>query len=295
MRAKHLRPLLILLANLAILYAVLALFAERAPSHPMLERLPTRPLVIAHQGGDGLWPSNTIRAFEGAANLGVDVLEMDIHMTADGVIVVMHDATVDRTTDGRGEIRAMTFAELQALDAGFDWTPDEGATYPFRGQGITVPALETILLAFPDLPLNIEIKQAEPSMAQPFCDLLREHGRTQDVLVPSFSAEVMREFRQACPDVATVMAEDEVRPLFILSTIYLSELYSPAAQAVQVPESRGGIHVLTPAFVAGAHQRGLEIHAWTVNEVDDMERILALGVDGIITDYPDRLLELLGR
>ena len=295
MRAKYLLPVLVFLASLAILYAVLAITAETAPSHPLTESLPRRPLFIAHQGGDGLWPSNTMTAFKGAAALGVDMLEMDIHMTTDGVIVVMHDTTVDRTTDGSGEIRALTFAELQALDAGHDWTPDEGATFPFRGQGISVPALTEILDAFPDIPLNIEIKQAEPSMAGPFCDLLREYGRAEDVLVPSFSTEVILEFREVCPEVATAMAETEIRPYYVLSRLFLSEIYSPSAEAVQVPEERGGIHVLSQNFVDASHARGMEVHAWTINDVEDMERILALGVDGIITDFPDRLLALLSR
>ena len=99
------------------------------------------PLVIAHQGGDGLWPGNTLFAYQNAAKLGVDVLEMDIHITKDGKLVLMHDETVDRTTDGTGEIESMTLAELKQLDAGYSWTPDEGKTFPFRGQGITMTTL----------------------------------------------------------------------------------------------------------------------------------------------------------
>ena len=126
-------------------------------------------MVIAHQGGEWLRPSNTLVAFDHAVELGVDVLEMDIHQTQDGVIVLMHDATVDRTTDGSGAIKEMSFAEIRELDAGYYWTDDDGATYPYRGQGIQVPTLEELFQRYPDMRMNIEIKQETPSMVRPFC------------------------------------------------------------------------------------------------------------------------------
>ena len=288
---KRLLAIVLLVAAVLIL---LAMIVQPRPTHPFFAGKPP-VLVIAHQGGDGLWPSNTMLAFTKAVALGVDVLEMDVHSTADGVFVLSHDDTVDRLTDGSGAIKEMTFAELQLLDAGYRWSDDEGETFPYRGQAITVPALEEVLIAFPRMPLNIEIKQQEPSIVAPFCQLLRRYGREDEVLVASFHPETMKEFRQECPGVATSGTEAEIRPFYALNRIFLDAIYAPPADAFQVPEYSGGLHVATARFVAGAHAHNVQVHVWTVNETDDMQRLLDVGVDGIITDRPDRLLALLGR
>jgi glycerophosphoryl diester phosphodiesterase len=295
MRSRLLKILLGFVALLAVVYVVLALLAQKPVQHPFFARFDTYPLVMAHQGGNGLWPDNTLYAFEQAVALGVDVLEMDIHSTADGVLVVIHDSTVDRTTDASGAVHDFTFAELQTLDAAYRWTPDDGQTYRYRGQAITIPALEAVFVAFPEMPMNIEIKQAEPSFAAPLCQLIRKHGMADQVLVVSFHEEATREFRELCPEVVTGTTQNEVIALFALSKPFLEAVYSPAAGAVQVPEFRSGLHVITPRFVDAAHKRGLQVHAWTINDEADMQRLIDLGVDGIITDYPDRLLQILGR
>jgi glycerophosphoryl diester phosphodiesterase len=250
---------------------------------------------MAHRGGKGLWPENTLYAFERAVDLGVHVLEMDIHSTADGVLVVIHDDTVDRTTDGRGPVQGMGLAELKTLDAGYMWSSDDGQTFPYRGQGIAVPTLEEVFAALPATPMNIEIKPAEPAVAVPLCQLIRDHGMQDRVLVASFHEQAIQAFRDECPEVATTASQNQVVALFVLAQAFLDLIYSPAIQAVQVPEYRGNLHVLTPQFIDAAHRRHLEVHAWTINDVEGMQRLLDLGVDGIITDYPDRLMELLGR
>ncbi len=281
------------IAAIALLMVVLARPADACPA--CLRDLP-RPLVIAHQGGEELWPSNTMHAFERAAALGVDMLEMDLHVTADGVLVLMHDETVDRTTNGTGRLEEMTLAEVKALDAGYYWTDDEGKTFPFRGQGITVATLEELFQAFPDMPMNIEIKLVENiPVVEPFCQLIREHGKQDQILVASFHEDAMSAFRAACPEVATSTSQNEVINFFARHFVGLAASYSPPAQAVQVPEYRSGIHILTSRFVEDAHSRGMDVHVWTINEAEDMQRMIELGVDGIITDRPDILLELLGR
>ncbi|RME06494.1 MAG: glycerophosphodiester phosphodiesterase [Anaerolineae bacterium] len=285
---------LYLIVGLGLALLAAALLASPAPQAAFFSGI-TPPLVIAHQGGDGLRPGDTLAAFENAARLGVDVLEMDVHASRDGVLVVMHDATVDRTTDGSGALKEMTLEQIKTLDAGYNWSPDGGLSYPYRGQDIRVPTLEEVFQAFPGYRMNIEIKQTEPSIAAALCDLIRQYHMLDRVLVASFHAQAMSEFRAACPEVATSMHEDEIRPLYFLARVGLAGLVSPAAQAVQVPEYWGNIHVLVPSFVRGAQRRGVQVHAWTINEPADMQRLLDLGVDGIITDYPDRLLDLLGR
>jgi glycerophosphoryl diester phosphodiesterase len=281
------------IAVLVLAYVVLALLARTPDEHPFFDQTTERPLVMAHRGGKGLWPENTLYAFEQAVAMGVDVLEMDFHSTADGVLVLMHDDTVDRTTNGTGPIQALTLEEVKALDAGYHWSSDDGQSHPYRGQGITVPTVEEVFQAFADMPLNIEIKPAEPSLAEPFCQLIRDYEMTERVLVASFHQEVMKAFRAECPEVATSAGENEIIVLFALSKLLLERAYTLPAEAVQVPEYRGNLHVITTRLVKAAHNRNLEVHAWTINAVEDMEHLLDLGVDGIITDYPDLLIALL--
>lgn len=272
---------------------ILALIAQPAADKPFFEQ--DGVLVMAHAGGKGLWPDNTLFAMQHSAALGVDVLEMDIHATQDGILVVRHDDTVDAFTEGSGKIKEMSFAELRQLDAGYGWTPDDGQTFPFRGQGIQVPSLEEVLASFPDIKFNIEIKQTEPPIAKPLCDLLRAQQMTDQVLIGSFHQVALEEFRTVCPEVATSGFESEIRLFFGLNTAFLGNIYQTAVEAFQVPEYSGGLHVVTPRFVKGAHRQNIDVHVWTVNETADMERLIDMGVDGIITDYPDRLLAILGR
>lgn len=279
---------------LIVVYAAMVLLSRRSREMAFFDAVEARPMVIAHQGGEHLWPSNTMLAFQNAVDLGVDVLEMDIHASAENQIVTIHDDTVDRTTNGAGRITELTLAELKDLDAGHYWTED-GQTYPFRGQGVTIATLEEIFEAFPDTPMNIEIKQESPSIAASFCDMLRTYERTDLTLVASFSTLAMNDFRAACPEVATSLVSDEMRNYFYRYLAWLGQTFSPPGEAAQVPEYNSGYHILTPRFVRASHQRGMEVHAWTINEADDLQRMIDLGVDGIITDRPDLLLELLGR
>ncbi len=278
---------------LAIVYGVMALLTKPAEDHAFFAQ--EGVLVIAHQGGRGLWPDNTIYAFERAVSMGVDVLEMDVHSTADGVLVTMHDATVERTTNGSGPIHNFTLAELKELDAGYNWTDDDGATYPYRGQGITVPTLEEIFTAFPDTLMNIEIKQWEPPIVEEFCQMVRDFDREDKVLMGSFDADTVLTFRELCPGAATSTTEPEARRFLYLNTVFLGAVYRPRAEAFQLPEYHGGMHVVTGRFVEAAHSHNMDVHVWTVNEEEDMQRLIDLNVDGIITDYPDRLLRVLGR
>lgn len=294
MRSRWLRIVLAVLAALIVIYAGAALLARPAPDHVWFDDI-QHPMVIAHQGGDGLWPGETMFAYEQAAEMGVDVLEGDVHISADGVLILMHDETLDRTTNGTGEIEDYTLAELKELDGAYDWSPDEGQTYPYRGQGIEIATVEELFSAFPDTPILLEIKLTRASITQPLCDLIGEHGLEDNVMIGSFHDERLAEFRAMCPEIATSMARDETQTFFIFNTLFLAPAFSPPAHAFQVPEYSGDLHVVTPRFVRAAHNRNMEVHVWTVNETADMQRMLDLGVDGLITDYPDRALDVLGR
>ena len=271
-------------------------FARSAPAHPFFGPRLTPPLAIAHRGGAGLWPENTLCAFQRAMAMKVDVLETDIHSTADGALVLIHDPTVDRTTNGSGMVNQLSLKQLKSLDAGYRWSGDGGRSFPFRGQGITVPTLEEVFSACPEARFNIDIKQVRPSLAKRFCQAIRDFGMEARVMVASFSSRALREFRRTCPYIATSASEGEARLFYLLTLLWPWAASAPTGcYALQVPLSRNGVRLMARRFLTSAHRRNLHVHAWTVNEAPEMEELIRLGVDGIVTDYPDRLLHLGGR
>jgi glycerophosphoryl diester phosphodiesterase len=287
---------LVVAITLVGLYVWLA-WSEGEPvtSHPFFAAEAARTQVIAHRGGAGLRPENTLAAFAHALALGVDIIEMDVRSTADGELVVIHDATVSRTTNGTSAVSALTLAELQRLDAGYRFTADGGRSFPFRGQGIGIPTLKEVLTSFPAARMVIEPKDEARGIAMRLCELLREHRAAARTIVGSFRDSSLEEFRQACPEVATSASTSEALRFLAAQKAGVAEAISPQVQALQVPERFGGMRVLTRDFVAAARGRNLKVHAWTINDPAEMRRLVEVGVDGIMTDYPDRLLELLNR
>ena len=219
----------------------------------------------------------------------MDVIELDIHGTSDGELVGIHDATVQRTTDGVGRISEMTLEQLKKLDAGYRWSPDNGKTFPLRQNGIKVSTLQEVFKALPKMRFNIEPKKAASSLVKPLCNIIHENKMVERVVVGSFQQAIIDEFRRECPDVATSASTTEVSKFLAMYKTGLTKAYHPEMQALQVPDFIG----ITDEFVKSARERNLQIHVWTVNETKDMERLLKMGVDGIMTDYPDRLLKLL--
>ncbi|MDQ3713471.1 MAG: glycerophosphodiester phosphodiesterase [Acidobacteriota bacterium] len=283
-------------ASIGVVYIYLAFqTGETAIEREVFKRENSRPLVFAHRGGGGLIPENTLEAFVYSARMGVDVLELDIHSTSDGTLVVMHDAAVDRTTDGRGRVNELTLEAVKKLNAGYFFSPDGGQTFPFRNRKITVPTLREIFDALPEMTFNIEPKQHAPSIIKLLCALVREQKMIDKVIVGSFNQTTIDDFRRECPEVATSASPSEVSRFLALSKAGLGDSYSPPMQALQVPVNLGSLQVVSKEFVETAHRRNLKVHVWTINETADMQRLLEIGVDGIMTDYPDRLLTLLGR
>ena len=266
-----------------------------AISREIFKREISRPLVFAHRGGGGLFPENTLEAFKYSAQMGVDVLELDVHSTADGTLVVMHDSRVDRTTNGNGRVSEMTLAEVKKLDAAYQFTPDDGKTFPYRGKGITIPTLQEIFDSFPEMTFNVEPKQAEPSVTKPLCEMIRTRTMTEKVIVGSFRQTAIDEFRAECPEVATSATPSEVSEFLALYKMGLGESYSPPMQVLQIPERVGSLQVVSKDFIETARKLNLQVHVWTINETEDMQRLLEMKVDGIMTDYPDRLLKILGN
>ena len=291
---KHLYWITVIIVIVAIgSYTILLPRDKSVTEHPFFES--GVPMVIAHRGGNALWPENTLRAFQGATSLGVDVLEMDVHSTSDDVLVVCHDASLDRTTNGTGAIRERLLLEIQALDAGYHWTIDGGASYPFRGKGFRVPTLGEVFQSFPHMKLNVEIKQSNPNLSTPLCQMIRAYGMEEKVLVASFDPSTMSNFRAECPEVATSATATEIRMFVWTHKLHLGNLYRGAAKAFEVPARLGDLEFVARRFLRQSRSRNIPVYVWTVNEVDEMKRFVELGVDGILTDHPDKLLNLLGR
>jgi glycerophosphoryl diester phosphodiesterase len=244
-------------------------------------------LNIAHRGGTRAAPEETMAAFQDAVSGGVDVLEMDLHATSDGVVVCMHDAAVDRTTDGAGGIKDMTFDQLRELDAGFWFSTDGGQSCPYRGQGIVVPAFEEVLDAFGDSYFIAEIKQGDPSIVDAVLDILERTGTADRVILAATDDNVIAEVRQKNPEVFTSYAVGEM-----LTFVTLEEAdertYRPPAGFLHPPWE-----AVDAEFMARARRFDLKVHAWTVDDRPTMERLIDLGIDGIMTDDPRELEDLI--
>jgi glycerophosphoryl diester phosphodiesterase len=251
------------------------------------------PLVLAHQGGEGIRPTNTAVAFRDTLAMGVDVLDADIHMTKDGVLVLGHDETVDRTTNGTGAIRDMTYDQLKLLDAAYDFSTDGGKTFPYRGQGLKILTVDEFFDQFPNVRYGLEIKQTTPEAAEKLCQTIQSRKLEKAVLLSSFIQENMDKFRQSCPSVATSATEKEAKMFYIFHRLGLAGLYRAKFGSLQVPEYSGPTRVLTPRFVHDAQKKGIEVVPWTINEEPDLHRMIDLKVDGINTNYPDRLLKII--
>lgn len=247
------------------------------------------PLLVAHRGGSRLAPENTLEAFhEAVERWEADMLEMDVRLTSDGEVVVVHDETVDRTTDGEGPVSAFTLEELRLLDAGYRFVDPEGRP-SFRGRGVVIPRFEDVLTAFPFTRMNVEAK--EPRVAAPLVQIIRRHGAEARVLVAA-EHERCRDAVRGYPG-PWGASRTQVFWFWALHRLPGGGPYTPCADILQVPETWKGRTIVTEAFVRVAHARNLPVQVWTVDDPADMRRLLALGVDGIQTDRPDLLARVL--
>lgn len=249
------------------------------------------PRVYGHRGAAGVAPENTLPSFALAIALGATHLELDVHATRDGEIVVLHDPLLDRTTDAVGPVRERTWAEVAALDAGWHFSHD-GRTFPYRGQGVRVPRLAEVLAAFPGQRFNIEIKQGDPPIVDATLALLAAAGALERTLLAAEHDDIMAAIRAAGGErVATGMSVGDV--LAFLDRLLRDDWdgYRPPGRALQVPPAHAGVEIVTAASVAAAHRAGLEMHVWTINERAEIDRLLDLGVDGIMSDLPGLVAE----
>lgn len=241
-------------------------------------------LVYAHRGGLGLSPENTIAAFDRGMAEGADGLELDVRLSRDGVPVVHHDETLERTTNGAGPVSALTADELARLDAGYHFTSN-GAS-PFRGLGIGVPRLEDVLRRYPAAQLIIEMKGDNPELGAAVAGVVRKAGALERALLASFSPGTVRAARAAGADIRTGASTPEARTALWRSWLGLAPR-KPAYQGFQLPETAGRLRVVSRRFVRTVTGAGLSVAVWVVNEEADMRRLLDWGVTGLVTDRPD--------
>jgi glycerophosphoryl diester phosphodiesterase len=258
--------------------------------------LTQRP-VIAHRGASGSAPENTLEAFQMAARLGADAFELDVHLSADGVPVIIHDPTLERTTGRQGSIAGQTLAQLREVDAGARFSPDGGRTFPFRGAGLVIPTLAQVLEAFPDMPLLLDIK--EPRAQAAVRRVLLEKGAAGRCVLASDQAEALTLFEPA--QFCRAASPREISQLYWGSLLRRAGPAGPergaecAYQVLSVPARYRGLRVPTPSFVAAARERRCPVHVWTVNDPAVAHRLWRGGVAGIVTNFPERLLRDRGR
>jgi len=253
----------------------------------------THPLVFAHRGGARLAPENTLVAFARGLACGADGVELDVHLSRDGIPVVIHDATLERTTNGSGPVAARTAAELAALDAGARFGATEG--HPFRERGHGVPTLAAVLERHPDARVIIELKYGTAALARAVVDVVRRFAAEERVCLGSFQQEALDAARTLAPRVATSASEPEARWTLYRSWVRWPWMPRRPYTAFQVPERSGRLQVVSPGFIRQVHREGQVVQVWVVDEEADSHRLFAWGVDGVISDRPDLIVPARNR
>ncbi len=247
---------------------------------------PAARLVVAHRGTSAHFPENTTAAFDHAWSLGVDAIEFDLRLSRDGVAVVIHDPTVDRTTDGTGSVEALSLAELKRLDAGFRFTLD-GRTFPFRGHGLRIPTFEELLSRYDTGLFLIEIKV--PAVANEARRLIEQHGSAQRVLVDGADVATVNPFRGS--PILTGACFDDVLRLLPRTLMGAAPAVLPYS-AVCIPRWYRGIRIPVVRLARLVRSRGIATHIWTVNDPIVARNLWKAGINGIITDDPETMVEV---
>lgn len=292
---KFLKFVGILLGLVAIIWLAIFLWpVEERPDHAFYRENDPEVMNIAHGGGLGLAPDATIAAFDASIESGADILEYDTHITADGHLVVIHDSTVDRTTDGTGLVNEMTLAEIQDLDAGYHWQDENGET-PYRGEGLYIPTVEEVLSAYPDQRHLIEMKDTnQPELYE---DVIQELWRViqttameSNVMVGSFTHSINERFEEVSESQIPIGGgEEAIRSFVTMHVPFLNGLANSEFDALQIPVEQEGFDLTQGNILRGASARNKVVYYWTINDEEEMRYLVEKGADGIMTDYPDLL------
>ena len=265
-----------------------------APRKPFLD-LPS-PWLVAHRGGSALAPENTLAAFDRGALLGADAIETDVRLSRDGVVMVFHDEDTGRLTGAPGTIEARSAAQIVALDAAFSFTPDGGRTFPLRGTGVRVPSFAEAMRRHPRMRFNVDAKGAEPALAEALAREIREARAEDRVCVGSFFDAQAERLGALLPGVCRFLPEQAATRHVLAAKSGAAPVGLPTGyDLADLPARMGDMAVVDPPVVAHFHRLGIPVHVWTVDDEEQMRALLAIGVDGIVTDRPDVLGRVLGR
>lgn len=292
---KFLKFLGILLGLIAIIWLAIFIWpVEERPDHAFYREDDPAVLNIAHRGGRGLMPEGTIAAFDTAIEQGADILEYDTHLTKDGHLVVIHDSTVDRTTDGSGLVNEMTLSEIQALDAGYHWEDENGQT-PYRGEGLYIPTVEEVLRAYPDDRHLIEMKDTNQpelyeAVMQELWQVIQTTEMADNVMVGSFTHSMNERFEEIVNHQIPIGGgEEAIRSFVTMHVPFLNGLANSEFDALQIPVAQEGFDLTQSNIFRGARKRNQVVYYWTINDKETMRDLVEKGADGIMTDYPDLL------
>ena len=250
------------------------------------------PRVIAHRGDSKHFPENTLEAFRSAVNMGIDVVETDVHLSKDGILVIWHDPTLERNTNGTGTVESHTLEELKALDAGYTFTKDGGKTYPFRSKGVKMCTLEEALTECPNQRFNVDLKSKNTRIVDEFIRVVRKHGAQNRVVGASFHLKNLKLLRQKAPEILTSITTPEVVGLLLRQRLHLLPKIFSRKIIFQVPIRQAGINVITPSFVKDMKERGAVVMVWTINDEKTMRYFFSIGVDSVMTDDPALVIKV---
>lgn len=257
---------------------------------------PPGPWLVAHRGGSALAPENTFAAFDRATSLGADALEIDVRLTLDGTVVVFHDEDTARITGEPGTIEARTLAQVAVLDAARTFSPDGGRTFPLRGTGVSIPAFAAALARYPRMRFNVDAKTEDPALAEALVRDVRAANAGERVCLGSFFDAQAERLGRLLPEVCRYLPQGAATCHVLAAKSGATGGGCPVGyDLADVPHRMGSMTIVDARVVAYFHSRGVPVHVWTVDDEREMRELLALGVDGIVTDRPDVLARVLGR
>jgi glycerophosphoryl diester phosphodiesterase len=287
--------LLFLLFFLGALFLILQLIPVNKQKETTFNKANDTPLVIAHRGGAGIAPENTLYAFKMSERLGVDAIELDIRMSKDNQLVVIHDETVDRTTNGFGYVSDMTLEQLKRLDAGYRLEIDQRG-YPFRNRGIAIPTLEEVFQEIKHTAFVIEIKDTDPKVERKVAKLIKKYKMKKKVIVGSFNDDSIKRFANSTDGKIPIGTGEKTLKFYVfLHKLHLDRIYPLKRNAVQIPVRVGHVDLATERLINTIRERNIAIHYWTINDEKTMKELIKMNVDGIITDFPNKMLRLVNK
>lgn len=268
------------------------------PDNPFRIEEGAKPWIIAHGGSKALWPENTMMAMDSSVNLGVDALEMDVRLTKDEILVLRHDETIDRMSNGEGKVRDFTLAELQQFNFGHGFEDLDGNA-PYENAMVPIATLESIFSKYEGMYMNVELKDDGDDGIKA-ADLLKalidKYHMQNKVLVASFHDKVLKHYcKETDKNYPMSTAKKETTKMVLTTKTATGIFYAPEAVATQIPMESSGLNLAKKRIVKSAHRHNMAVHYWTINEKDEMKALIEMGADGLITDRPDVMLKLLAE